>query len=66
MTQHHPSPVKKAASETRRFGFAAELWEFMKATWKWWLLPIVVVIVVFSLLIFLSGTDVAPMVYTLF
>jgi len=57
---------EKAASEARDVGLLTELLGFLNATKKWWLLPIVLVIVVFSLLIFLSGTGVAPLIYTLF
>jgi hypothetical protein len=66
MTQRDQTPFEKAASETRDVGFVAELLGFLNTTKKWWLLPIVLVIVVFSLLIFLSGTGVAPFIYTLF
>jgi hypothetical protein len=31
---------------------------------KWWLLPIVIVLFLFGLLIFLSGTGAAPFIYT--
>jgi hypothetical protein len=65
MTQLDRS-FEKAASEARDVGLLAELLGFLNATKKWWLLPIVLVIVVFSLLIFLSGTGVAPLIYTLF
>ena len=66
MTQPDRTTFEKAAAETRDVGFLAELWGFLNATKKWWLLPIVLVIVMFSLLIFLSGTGVAPIIYTLF
>jgi hypothetical protein len=39
---------------------------FLKTSKKWWLLPIVVVLVVFGVLVFLSGTAAAPFIYTLF
>ena len=46
---------------------AGELWAFMMARKKFWLLPIIVMLVVLSGLIFLtSGTAVAPFIYTLF
>lgn len=66
MTERDKTTFEKAASETRDVGLLAELWGFLNATKKWWLLPIVLVIVVFSLLIFLSGTGAAPFIYTLF
>ena len=54
-----------ARAETRR-GIAGELWYFLKNSKKWWLLPILIVIVVFGALVFLSGTAAAPFIYTLF
>jgi len=38
----------------------------MRQNKKWWLLPIVVVMLGFGLLVFLSGTAAAPFIYTLF
>lgn len=45
----------------------AELWEFMKARKKFWLLPIVLVMLLLgALLIFAQGSAIAPFIYTLF
>ena len=57
---------EKAAQDSQKAGFAAELWMFLRHTKKWWLLPIVVVLVLFGALVFLSGTAAAPFIYTLF
>lgn len=47
--------------------FVLELWAFMKARKKFWLLPIVLVLVLVGTLIVLTqGTAVAPFIYTLF
>lgn len=47
--------------------FLAELWAFLKVRKKFWLLPILVMMVVFGGLIVLSqGSAVAPFIYTLF
>ncbi|CAA6605032.1 conserved exported hypothetical protein [Rhodospirillaceae bacterium LM-1] len=47
--------------------FLAELWMFLKVRKKFWLLPILVMMVVFGGLIVLSqGSAVAPFIYTLF
>ena len=44
-----------------------ELWAFMKVRKKWWLGPIVLMLVLLGLLIVLTqGTAVAPFIYTLF
>ncbi|MEM1382622.1 MAG: DUF5989 family protein [Pseudomonadota bacterium] len=47
--------------------FVTELWSFIKERKKFWLLPILVVMVLFGGLIVLSqGSAVAPFIYTLF
>jgi hypothetical protein len=48
-------------------GFIMELWAFMKERKKFWLLPILVVLLLFGTLIVLTqGSAVAPFIYTLF
>jgi hypothetical protein len=45
----------------------AELWTFMRVRKKYWLAPIVLMLVVFGGLIILAqGSAVAPFIYTLF
>ena len=47
--------------------FLYELWAFMKERKKFWLLPIVAVLLLFGTLIVLTqGSAVAPFIYTLF
>lgn len=47
--------------------FLIELWEFIKVRKKFWLLPILVVMVLFGGLIVLAqGSAVAPFIYTIF
>ena len=44
-----------------------ELWAFMRERKKWWLLPIIVVMVlVGGLLVFAQGSALAPFIYTIF
>jgi len=44
-----------------------ELWQFMRARKKFWLLPIIVVMVlVGGLLVFAQGSALAPFIYTIF
>ncbi|MGE0646199.1 MAG: DUF5989 family protein [Nitrospira sp.] len=48
-------------------GFVMELWAFMKERKKFWLLPILLVLLLFGTLIVLTqGSAVAPFIYTLF
>ena len=48
-------------------GFIKELFQFLKARKKFWLLPIILVMLVFGgLLLLAQGSAVAPFIYTLF
>ena len=47
--------------------FLVELWGFMRERKKFWLLPIVAILIVLSgLIVLTSGSVVAPFIYTLF
>lgn len=47
--------------------FLAELWRFMRVRKKFWLLPILTMMVVFGgLLVLAKSSTVAPFIYTLF
>ena len=47
--------------------FLTELWAFMRVRKKFWLAPIIVVLLLLGILIVIAeGTAVAPFVYTLF
>lgn len=44
-----------------------ELWNYLRIRKKWWLLPIIVVmLLVGSLLVFAQGSALAPFIYTIF
>jgi uncharacterized protein DUF5989 len=54
-------------STDSKFSILSEFWGFMKTRKKWWLGPIILVMLLMSLLIILSeGSAVAPFIYTLF
>jgi hypothetical protein len=47
--------------------FIKEFWEFLKVRKKYWLLPIILVLVLFGGIIILSqGSAVAPLIYAIF
>lgn len=47
--------------------FLKDLWDFLKVRKKFWLLPLIIVLLIFSLLIvFTAGSAIAPFIYTLF
>ena len=47
--------------------FLIELWQFLRARKKFWLLPIILMMLVLGgLLVLAQGSAVAPFIYTLF
>jgi len=47
--------------------FLSEMWAFMKARKKFWLLPIILLLlIVGALLLLAQGSAIAPFIYTLF
>lgn len=47
--------------------FLAEMWRFLRVRKKYWLLPILVMMVLFGGLVVLSqGSAIAPFIYTIF
>ena len=50
----------------RERSFLEELWALLREKKKYWLMPIVAVLLLFGLLVFLSGTAAAPFIYTIF
>jgi len=47
--------------------FLTELWQFLKVRKKFWLLPVILILLIFAAIIVLTaGTAIAPFIYTLF
>lgn len=47
--------------------FLKDLWGLLKDRKKFWLLPIIVILLMFgALMVFASGSAIAPFIYTLF
>ena len=66
MTEQSTSDFGKAASSHTSDNVLVEFWEFLRCNKKYWLLPLVGMLLVFGLMVVLSGTAVAPFIYTLF
>lgn len=50
-----------------RFAILKELWDFMKVRKKFWLAPIIIMLVLLGLLVVLTqGSALAPFIYALF
>jgi hypothetical protein len=65
MPETAPGEFQKEAARPRR-GAAAEFLHFILHNKRWWLTPIIVVLVLVAGLAVLGGTGVAPFIYTLF
>ena len=47
--------------------FLRDFWNYFKERKKWWLIPVIVILLIFGVLIVLSsGSAIAPFIYTLF
>mgnify|MGYP001491555758 FL=1 len=47
--------------------FAGEMWSFLRARKKWWLLPMFLMMALLGgLLVFGEGSAIAPFIYTVF
>lgn len=53
-------------SEEGSSSVIGELWSFISHNKKWWLLPILAMMLLLGGLIILGGTGAAPFIYTLF
>ena len=50
-----------------RCGLTSELWAYMRVRKKWWLAPILIVMLLLgALLAFAQGSALAPFIYTIF
>ena len=57
---------EKAARAQAQTGFIGELWGFLRENKKWRRLPIFIALRLLGALVLLSGTGLAPFIYTLF
>lgn len=47
--------------------FLKDLWGFLKVRKKFWLVPIIIVLLLFGfIIVFTSGSAIAPFIYTIF
>ena len=47
--------------------FLRDLWGYLKTSKKFWLLPIIIILLLFGVVIvFTGGTAIAPFIYTIF
>jgi hypothetical protein len=66
MSDEPMSPLEEAARNPSNPGLLNEFWFFLRYNKKYWLLPILLVLLLFGLIAMLSTTAAAPFIYTLF
>jgi hypothetical protein len=54
------------SAQGARTGLLVEFFQFLLHNKKWWLAPILVVLLLVGLLVVLAGTGAAPFIYALF
>ena len=64
-TNTPPSDFERQAEEAAP-GLIAEFIDFLKTSKKWWLTPIIVVLLLIGVLIIASGSVIAPFIYPFF
>jgi hypothetical protein len=67
MSQPPPDDeFERLAAKHKDDSLVAEFLDFLAHNKKWWLLPIVAILLLLGVLIFLGTTAAAPFIYTLF
>ncbi|MCP5517807.1 MAG: hypothetical protein H7A45_11200 [Verrucomicrobiales bacterium] len=62
-----PSPNRfEEASRQKQESLIREIWGMLRDNRKYWMIPLIVVLLLFGLLIILGSTGAAPFIYTLF
>jgi hypothetical protein len=66
--QQTPTPQNEFARHgaMERASFFSEYIYFLKTNKKWWMLPLLVMLLAFGVLMVMASTGAAPFIYTLF
>jgi hypothetical protein len=65
MTESQENDIDSASQDEPAPSLLAEFWDFLRYNKRWWIVPIVIVLLVFGVLILLSGTGATPFIYSL-
>ena len=66
MAQQANTEFERIAENQTDGNLLAEFWRFLRQNKKWWLLPVVLVLMLLGVLTLLSSTAAAPFIYTIF
>jgi hypothetical protein len=65
MSEEPPKSFSDAAKEAPP-SLAREIVDMLRHNKKWWMIPIIAVLLLFAAILILGGTGAAPFIYTLF
>jgi hypothetical protein len=66
MSEHRPPEFEEVAQRNAHDSILTDFWFLFRYSKKYWLMPVVIVLLLLGGLMMLSGTAVAPFIYTLF
>jgi hypothetical protein len=66
MSEQQNSAFERMMADEKGGNLFTDFLAFLRHNKKWWLLPIVAFLLLFGVLMLLSGTAAAPFIYTLF
>jgi hypothetical protein len=61
-----PEDDFERAADSAAGGIFREFWDYLRATGKWWLSPILFLLLLLGVLSVLAGSAAAPFIYALF
>ena len=66
MGQQDGNSLERLARDESRVPLLKDFWFFLIREKRWWLTPILVILLLLGLLMWVSSTAIAPFIYTLF
>ena len=66
MSDNPKNEFERLAPDESRPGLLSDFWYFLRTNKKWWLLPILAILLLFGALLLISGSPLAPFIYTIF
>jgi hypothetical protein len=66
MSDQPENDLDKRAAEEAGANLFTDFWFFLRDNKKWWLIPLLVILLLLGLLTFLSTSAISPFIYTLF
>lgn len=64
--QNRENDFAQAAERSGGAGFLGEFWSYLRNSRKWWLAPIILLLLLLTGLTFAAGSGAAPFIYALF